>query len=305
MNHYQAIDIYGVNPIVAMPFTHSGEIDERSFIRLLEHLAGSGAQGTTLFGIASEFPKLEDQERNRLAELFVNHLAGSPLYRAMSVTDHSTEVAVKRARYYQKLGVDALMLLPPFFLQPSPQAIQQHIFAVLEAVDIPVMVQYAPGETGLPITPEQLAAVAERYPHAVFKIECNPPVDYTREFLRQAPQASVLNGYAGLYMLQMLVAGGKGVMPGCSFTEVYVRIYCHWQQGETELANALHQALLPYIQRWMTHCEYIIQVEKTILQRRGIIDTDDCRRPGWELTVEDRGMIDNFLSEFNLSRFTS
>jgi 2-keto-3-deoxy-L-arabinonate dehydratase len=294
---YSATNIVGVNPIVAMPFTKDGEIDEVSFVRLLEHLTDTGAQGTTLFGIASEFPKLRDQERDRLAQMFVSTLAGSSLYGAMSVTDHSTEMAVKRARYYASLGVDALMLLPPFFLQPNPQAIQDHIFAVLEAVDIPVMVQYAPGETGLSITPEQLAAVAARYPHAVFKIECNPPVDYTREFLQKAPQASVLNGYAGLYMLQMLAAGGKGVMPGCSFTEVYVRIYQHWQRGETAQAEALHQALLPYIQRWMTHCEYIIQVEKTILMKRGIIATDYCRKPGWPLTPEDHQLIDNFIRD--------
>ncbi|MCE0825723.1 dihydrodipicolinate synthase family protein [Buttiauxella sp. A2-C2_NF] len=298
--HYTAQDIGGVNPITAMPFTPAGEIDEHSFVRLLEHLSTSGAQGTTLFGIASEFPKLHDQERDRLAQMFVSTLAGSPLYRAMSVTDHSTELAIKRARYYAKLGVDALMLLPPFFLSPNPQAIQEHIFAVLEAVDIPVMVQYAPGETGLPITPEQLAVVADRYPHAVFKIECNSPVDYTREFLKLAPQASVLNGYAGLYMLQMLAAGGKGVMPGCSFTEVYVRIYQHWQRGETAQAETLHQALLPYIQRWMTHCEYIIQVEKTLLQRRGIIASDYCRKPGWQLSTEDHQTLDRFLSEFQL-----
>ncbi|WP_413738461.1 dihydrodipicolinate synthase family protein [Sodalis sp. RH21] len=298
--HFTAQDIVGVNPITAMPFTRQGELDEDSFVRLLEHLAAGGAQGTTLFGIASEFPKLDDRERDRLAQIFVSVLAGSPIYRAVSVTDHSTEVAVKRARYYAGLGADALMLLPPFFLQPSPDAIQEHIFAVLDAVDIPVMVQYAPGETGLTITPDQLAAVSARYPHAVFKIECNPPVEYTREFLARAPQASVLNGYAGLFMLQMLAAGGKGVMPGCSFTEVYVRIYRHWQHDERQHAHALHDALLPYIERWMSHCEYIIQVEKTILMRRGVISTDYCRRPGWVLTQEDHQLIDRFIADFQL-----
>lgn len=297
---FTAAEIVGVNPIVAMPFTPQGEIDERSFIRLLEHLATSGANGATLFGIASEFPKLDDDERDRLAQLMVNTLAGSPLYRAFSVTDHSTEIAIKRAKRYQALGADALMLLPPFFLSPSPRAVQEHIFAVLEAVDIPVMVQYAPGETGLPITPEQLATVAERYPHAVFKIECNPPVEYTREFLRHAPQACVLNGYAGLYMLQMLEAGGKGVMPGCSFTEVYVQIYRHWQAGEIQQAQALHQQLLPFIQRWMSHCEYIIQAEKTLLMQREIIATDYCRHPGWALTDADRLEIDDFRQAFHL-----
>lgn len=296
--HYQSSQITGVNPIVAMPFTAQGEVDEKSFVTELEHLAGTGIQGATLFGIASEFPKLEDGERDRLARAFISTLAGGPLYRAMSVTDHCTEIAVKRARYYASLGVDALMLLPPFFLQPSSQAVQDHIFAVLEAVDIPVIVQYAPGETGLAITPEQLAAVARRYPHAVFKIECNPPVEYTRAFLAQAPQASVLNGYAGLYMLQMLEVGGKGVMPGCSFSEIYVRIYRHWQAGEKEQAEALHQTLLPYIRRWMSHCEYIIQVEKTILHRRGVIATDYCRHPGWSLTADDNALIDQFIDQF-------
>ena len=297
---YSSSQICGVNPIAALPFTAQGEPDYASVDRLLGHLADTGIQGLTLFGIASEFPKLEDSERLRLADQFISTLSGSGIFRALSVTDHSTEVAVKRARDYQKRGADALMLLPPFFLQPDNAAISHHIFSVLEAVEIPVMVQYAPGETGLPITPEQLAAVADRYPHAVFKIECNPPVDYTREFLVKAPQASVLNGYAGLYMLQMLTAGGKGVMPGCSFAEVYVRIYQHWQRGETAQAEALHQALLPYIQRWMTHCEYIIQVEKTILMKRGIIATDYCRKPGWQLSSEDHQIIDRFLTDFQL-----
>ncbi|EAA7088419.1 dihydrodipicolinate synthase family protein [Salmonella enterica] len=299
-NVFQAQDIHGVNPIVAMPFTEHGEVDESSFVRLLEQLAATGAQGTTLFGIASEFPKLNDDERDRLAQIYVTTLAGGKQYRAMSVTDHSTEQAVWRARRYAALGADALMLLPPFFLQPSPQAIQEHIYAVLDAVDIPVMVQYAPGETGLPITPEQLANVARRYPHAVFKIECHPPVDYTRAFLNAAPGACVLNGYAGLYMLEMLAAGGKGVMPGCSFTEVYVNIYRHWQAGDIPQAQTLHQSLLPWIQRWMGHCEYIIQVEKTILQRRGIIKSDFCRRPGWPLSQRDHKDIEQFIHQFQL-----
>lgn len=300
-SRYTTADIVGVNPIIAMPFTSQGDIDKCSFLRLLEHLATSGANGATLFGIASEFPKLADIEREWLAQAFVHTLSGSPLFRAISVTEHCTELAVKRAKYYQQLGADALMLLPPFFLQPSHDAIQAHIFAVLEAVEIPVMVQYAPGETGLPMHPEQLAAVAVRYPHAVFKIECNPPVDYTRAFIAQAPQASVLNGYAGLYMLEMLAAGGKGVMPGCSFTEVYVQIYRHWQQGELAEAQAMHQRLLPYIRRWMSHCEYIIQAEKNVLYQRGIINSDYCRHPGWPLTAEDRQIVSRLIEDFSLS----
>lgn len=290
--------IKGVNPIASVPFRTDGELDEASFSNMLEHLAGTGIDGLTLFGIASEFPKLSDDERERLATRFISDLSGSGVFRAMSVTDHATELAVKRARHFQQMGADALMLLPPFFLKPSQEAVESHINQVLEAVSIPVMVQYAPGETGLPIAPDELARVAQRFPHAVFKIECNPPVDYTRDFLQQAPGAHVLNGYAGLYMLQMLDAGGKGVMPGCSFSEIYVQIYRDWCEGRPEQAQALHQRLLPWITRWMSHCEYIIQVEKTILQQRGIIASDYCRHPGWTLNDKERQEIEAFIATF-------
>lgn len=46
------------------------------------------------------------------------------------------------------------------------------------------------------------------------------------------------------------------------FSEIYVRIYQLWQNGDKAAAQELHKQLLPWIQRWMTHCEYIIQVEK-------------------------------------------
>ncbi|WP_232055274.1 hypothetical protein [Vibrio taketomensis] len=47
------------------------------------------------------------------------------------------------------------MLLPPFFLKPTTEQIVHHICAVLDAVTIPVLVQYAPGETGLDIPLKQ------------------------------------------------------------------------------------------------------------------------------------------------------
>ena len=86
---YQSTDICGVNPIAAMPFTSQGELDYASFSRMLEHLAAAGIQGLTLFGIASEFPKLDDNERLLLSNQFLSDLRGSGVFRAISVTDHS------------------------------------------------------------------------------------------------------------------------------------------------------------------------------------------------------------------------
>ena len=58
-------DIFGVNPIIAMPFDAEGKVDIGSFKSLVTHLIGTGSHGLTLFGIASEFYKLNQEEKKR------------------------------------------------------------------------------------------------------------------------------------------------------------------------------------------------------------------------------------------------
>ncbi|KYZ76825.1 dihydrodipicolinate synthase family protein [Anaerosporomusa subterranea] len=282
-----------------MPFTDSGEVDFIGFDRLLGHLIASGVHGLTLFGIASEFHKLTDVEKQELAERFVARTKASDVFSMISVTDHSLEVAVKRAKHYEKLGADCLMVLPPYFLNPPIRAVKEHILAVLAAVNIPVLIQYAPAETKVGIAVEELVAIYDQFPRAMFKIEANPPIDYISQLLARRPEATVLVGYAGLYMLEVLDIGGKGVMPGCSFAEIYLSIYHDYVAGKPE-ARQNHKRLLNYITRWMQDCEYIIQVEKTVLRKRGIIDGDYCRRPSYPLSNEDEESIMEFLRQFTL-----
>lgn len=292
-------EIKGVCPIIAAPFTNDGEIDYKSFENLTNHLVKCGANGLALFGVASEFHKLTDEERYKMAEIFINIIKPTEVYSVLSVTDHSTEVAVKRAKHYEKLGADCLMLLPPFFLNPSIEAIKEHMIAVLEAVDIPVIIQYAPGETKLKIEPKELIEIYDKYPNVKFKIEENPPVSYIQKVLKERPEATVMVGYAGLYMLDVLDIDGKGVMPGCSFSEIYVAIYKYYQSGDHKKARELHNHLLEYIKLWMQDCEYIIQVEKTILYERNIIDTEFSRRPTYKIKQKDREIIAEFLKDFS------
>lgn len=294
-------EIKGVCPVIAMPFTDHGNVDFAGFDRLLQHLIASGVHGITLFGIASEFHKLTDAEKDDLAERFVSQTRASAVFSMISVTDHSLDVAAKRAKHYEKLGADCLMVLPPYFLSPPMRAIKEHIRGVLAAVNIPVLIQYAPAETKVGIAVEELIAIYDEYPRAMFKIEATPPTDYIRQLLARRPEAVVLVGYAGLHMLDVLDIGGKGVMPGCSFAEVYLSIYRDYMAGKSE-SRQIHKRLLQYISRWMQDCEYIIQVEKTILRKRGIIEGDYCRKPSYPLSEADHESIAAFLRQFLADR---
>ena len=291
--------IGGINPVIAGTFKDDGSLDLDRMGRLIDHEIKIGANGITMFGIATEFHKLTDNERNDLAALLVEKVKNTDVFSVMSVTDHSTEVAVARAKYYESLGADCLMVLPPFFLNPTIEQIKEHIFSILEAVKIPVLVQYAPGETKKLIPVEEMATIEHKYQNAIFKLEPNPPMDYVRGMLKLAPKAKILIGYAGLYMLDVMEAGGAGTMPGCSFTEIYLEIERLWKSGDRQAAHELHEKLMKYVRIWMSHPEYIIKVEKVILKKRGIIDSDYCRKPEWTLTAKDYEDIDNFLAEFS------
>ena len=141
-------ELRGCYPILATPFAPDGEIDGESVVRLIRHLWEVGLPGFTMFGLASEFYKLNDADR----EFLIGHAfeARSPGQTVIvSVTAHSWEVAVHQARRAEEAGAEALMLLPPFFLGPSEADLRRHVLEVAGAVSVPIMVQYAPAQTGM------------------------------------------------------------------------------------------------------------------------------------------------------------
>jgi 4-hydroxy-tetrahydrodipicolinate synthase len=192
------------------------------------------------------------------------------------------------------------MLLPPFFLGPSAAAIIAHVEEVLAAVSVPVIAQYAPVQTGVRIDAEVWASLREaRSNLALIKVEAQPPGPYVSAIAAASSGAlGSLVGYAGVQLPDALRRGAIGVQPGCSFTEIYVELMRLWNTGDEAGFDLLHRRLLPFISYWMQGVELIVQAEKSILARRGLIAGDYCRRPGYVMDGEERRMIDRFLDEF-------
>lgn len=293
-------DLTGVLPVLAVPFHADGRLDLEGFDAVCEMVIRAGVDGALLFGLASEFYKLADREREELQRRFLEVFARvrGPVA-VVSVTAHATQLAVEHATRCVAEGADAINLLPPYFLAPSGGDVLAHVEAVLEAVDIPVVVQYAPAQTGTSLTAATLRQVAVRHPNlTTVKVESQPPGRMVTELLQDEPRLAAIVGYAGLQLPDAVRRGAVGVQPGCSFTELYLGLWQHHRAGDVEAFASLHARMLPYLSTWMQQVEYIIQVEKTILQRRGVIESDHCRRPGWELDREESRTIDRFLEEF-------
>jgi len=293
--------VTGVCPVLETPFDREGDVDIASFEALIDHHLRAGVRSVMFPGYASEFHKLTDEERSALTAVLLSRTGEVPGFTAViSIPDHATRVAVKRAREAARQGAAAVNVLPPHLLGPSADAVREHIAAVAEAVSpTPVILQYAPAQTGTALDASSIARIADAAPNLVqVKVESTPPGSLISALGRADPGLSSLVGYGGVQLIDALRRGAVGVQPGSSFPELYLRIWQDWHRGDTEAAETLHARLLPYLSYWMQSVELIIAAEKRISLLRGIIRTDVCRAPYRELDVHESASIDRFLVEF-------
>jgi len=276
-------ELHGCYPILATPFRPDGEIDEDSVVRLVRHLNTAGLPGFTMFGLASEFYKLSDADREALIEVAFE--ARAPNQTAIvSVTAHSHEVAVKQARRAEEAGAEALMLLPPFFLGPSGYDIGRHVLAVAGATSLPIMVQYAPAQTGVKMTAESFLKLNRQAPNVRYvKVESAPPGPLISAITEgSSGTIECLVGYGGLQLVDGLQRGAVGVQPASGVADYYPHILRAIDDGELEEAYALHADLLPLVNLLMQAIEPLNRLEKIVLKKRGIIAHDYCRAASYE-----------------------
>lgn len=290
----------GVFPVLSVPFDPAAKVDVEAFDVVLDHVLATGVSGAMLFGIAGEFYKLTDAERRLLQRHFLGRTASrAEVTGIVSITAHSTDIAVNEAQAAVSAGADALNVLPPHFAAPSSASIRTHVTRIAEAVSAPVIVQYAPLQTAGALDLATIIDLAASVPNLVaVKVESVPPGRSVSALRAAVPGLSCVVGYAGIQLMDALHRGASGVQPGCSFVEIYQRIWRLYSDGDLRSARDLHTRLLPYIGTWMQHIEFIIAAEKHILFRRGLIPTPSCRAPAWDLDTTERQMVDRFIDEF-------
>ena len=220
--------IKGICPIVAAPFAKDETVDYDSLRNLVATLAKGGCHALTLFGIAGEYYKLNESEQREMMRVTIDEAHRHNVPVIVSNTRHSTANAIEFAREIQAAGADCMMFLPPFFLKPGADLIYQHALAVAKAVpSMPVMMQYAPEQTGVAIAPDVFAKLTGEAPNVVYyKIECKPAGKYISSLIgKLGDKIRVFAGNAGYQMLETFDRGAVGAMPGCSMFDLYLDIY--------------------------------------------------------------------------------
>jgi 4-hydroxy-tetrahydrodipicolinate synthase len=289
--------ISGVCPVLSVPFTDSGEVDYESFESLVNWIISLDAKSVLFFGVASENIKLTDPERYKLLEILLETRKGSDLKVIASVADHSSELAVKRAKDYEAMGADLINILPPSFFNPSAEQIRYHLAQILGAVKIPVVIQHLPQAGGMADVAD-LLTLADEFPNLkIVKCETSPPAESIKRVAQITNgKVQTLIGWGGIFWDSGDAAGAKGIQPGCGVSDLYKWTEAALVSGDrAEFVRRLN-TFIPWVASWIDNLEFLIAVEKHILFRRGIIKSDYCRHPTMAITEKAKGEIEECLA---------
>lgn len=143
--------------IVALvtPMTPTGEIDELSLKQLIEWHIKQGTDGIVVVGTTGESPTLSDTEKQRIIKLAVETAQGRiPIIAGTG--SNSTLDTIFQTEQAASLGVDACLIIAPYYNRPTQEGIYQHFKAIAESVSIPIILYNHPGRTGCDILPGTL-----------------------------------------------------------------------------------------------------------------------------------------------------
>jgi 4-hydroxy-tetrahydrodipicolinate synthase len=261
---------------MATAFHDDGTVDLEGTAAIAHHLVEHGNDGVVVSGTTGESPTTtvpEDTEILRAVKDAVGDRATVIAGVGTNSTAHSVELAVQA----EKVGVDAVLLVAPYYNKPGQAGVLHHFTEVARATALPVMLYDVPGRTGTPIAMSTYEAALRLDNIASVKHATGNPVDTIA--LRELGY-DVYSGDDGL-LLGYLAHGACGVVSvvghvaGLQLRQVIEQ----FDQGDAEASLATFSRLLPVFDAVMGVPNYGATTAKAALQLLGVLDNRNVRGP--------------------------
>jgi len=236
--------LQGAFTALVTPF-RGGRVDEKALRRLIRRQLRAGICGLVPCGSTGEAATLAPEEYRRVIEITVEEAAGRvPV--VPGVGTNSTERTAASCRLVESLGADALLVIVPYYNKPTQEGMFRHFSAAAEAVKIPVVVYNIPGRTGVNITPETMARLAE-IDNIVALKEAAGSVDQAAEMVKAVKgRMRVYSGDDSL-TIPMMAVGAHGIVSVASHVSgrELAEMVRAFAAGKAAKATELHLRLLP------------------------------------------------------------
>jgi 4-hydroxy-tetrahydrodipicolinate synthase len=231
---------------VVTPFAEDGSVNFDSFKRLCVHLVENGSDGVVAAGTTGEAPTLSDEERLGLFAAAIeavgdraNVVAGTGTY--------STAHSVHLTREAHKLGVDAFLVVTPYYNKPPVRGIVAHFEAIATVTDKPIVVYNIPQRVVINLEPDTLAELAE-IPNVHYVKQATTDLDQARRVVSESGLILLAGGDE--LLLPFLELGAKGgILVYTHIVGPRVReLVTRFGDGDAEGAREIEKELAPIIE---------------------------------------------------------
>jgi dihydrodipicolinate synthase/N-acetylneuraminate lyase len=272
----------GVVPIIPTPFKANEEIDEQALRDLVEFTIGNGIKAACLPAYASEFYKLTDEEKLFVVKIAVGQAAGR-MQIVAQCNNPALKTAIKLAQANVAAGANVISIAVPRLFGLSDESLHAYLSDFLASVpNTPVLIQdFNPG--GASISVDFIKNLMAAHPNFKYlKLEepmCAPKFE---AIIRATNgQVGFLEGWGGLYMLELIPIGIVGVMPGLGVSDILQKVFDLRKNRQDEEAFSLFEKVMPQIFFSLQNMELFHYAEKELLMARGVLKNSVVRKAGY------------------------
>ncbi|QZP24237.1 dihydrodipicolinate synthase family protein [Pseudomonas mosselii] len=285
---------HGIIGYTITPFAQDGEtLDLPALGRSIDRLIDGNVHAIAPLGSTGEGAYLSDGEWQQVAQYSLERI-GKRVPSIVSVSDLTTAGAVRRARFAQQHGADAVMVLPAAYWKLSEAEIVQHYRAIGAAIDIPIMLYNNPATSGTDMPVELILRIVREVDNVTMVKESTGDIQRMHKLhLLGEGQVPFYNGCNPL-ALEAFVAGATGWCTAAAnlIPELNLRLYQAVQAGELEQAKALFYRQLPLL-------DFILKGGLPATIKAGLemtgLPVGEPRRPVFGLDAQGRGQLKALL----------
>ena len=178
------IDLTGCGTALITPFKN-GEVDYEAFAALVDRQVEAGIDFLVPLGTTGETPCLEDEERIKVLQIAKEHSQGRPVVAGGGT--NSLQHTIRSMQMLEPYGVDAFLIVVPYYNKPTQEGQYQYFKAVAEATEKPIVLYNVPGRTGVNMTAETCLRLAQ-IPNIVAIKEASGNREQIEAILAGAPE---------------------------------------------------------------------------------------------------------------------
>lgn len=234
-----------ISTAMVTPFDSKGNVDFNKTTKLINYLIENGSDSLVVAGTTGESPTLSTEEKVALFRHVVK-VVDKRVPVIAGTGSNNTKQSIDLTKKAEQAGVDAIMIVAPYYNKPSQEGIIAHYKAIAEATSLPILAYNVPGRTVVSIAAETVVELS-KIPNVVAIKDAGGNIGDMSRIIEETPEDFLLYSGDDGIALPVLAIGGAGVISVASHVigNEMQQMVTFYKEGRVQEAASLHRRLLP------------------------------------------------------------